>query len=488
MEIARLARNSDWSLAPVFREALEANGVTHIPTDPVSFEHLIAGSVLLQPLRAAEPLEPREGEGEHIDIAALADMLRPGGAVGRAFPGYEHRPPQVHLLESIGGAFNESHHLMAEAGTGTGKSLAYLLPAIAYAVKNHTRVVVSTNTINLQDQLFRKDLPDLQRILADEWGNDPPFRAALLKGRSNYLCPRRFLGLKARPGLSADELRGVARILVWLPRTQTGDQGELSLPLPSDRFVWSQVAADSEGCTDDRCQREMGGRCFRYRARREAEAAHVLVVNHALLLADAAAENRVLPAYRHLVVDEAHHIEDAVTDQLSFRADSASLSQLFTTLLPAGSGPMVTPGGRILHAPTTDGSAKRSGGLLGELLGVAQPPRIPALQADTLRDHTIRLQADVAAMHTRMEDFWKVLGEAITNLENAPRENDYDIRLRITDAVRGNPSGLRSRSPGRTWASSGRRSPSGSITCAAAWASCASRATIRLASRDWPKS
>jgi DNA polymerase-3 subunit epsilon/ATP-dependent DNA helicase DinG len=182
--------------------------------------------------------------------------------------GYEYRPPQVHMLEAVATAFNQNHHLLAEAGTGTGKSLAYLLPAIAYAVKNDTRVVVSTNTINLQDQLFQKDLPDLQNILAAEWGRNPPFRAALLKGRSNYLCPRRFLGLLARPALTQDELRGAARILVWLPRTQTGDQSELSLPLPSDRFVWSQVAADSAGCSMERCQREMGGRCFLDRARR----------------------------------------------------------------------------------------------------------------------------------------------------------------------------------------------------------------------------
>ena len=102
---------------------------------------------------------------EPVDAAELAAMLRPGGAFSAAFPGYEFRPPQVDMLEAVAGAFNQGHHLMVEAGTGTGKSVAYLLPAIAFAAKNNARVVVSTNTINLQDQLFRKDLPDLQRVL-----------------------------------------------------------------------------------------------------------------------------------------------------------------------------------------------------------------------------------------------------------------------------------------------------------------------------------
>ena len=210
MEINRLAKDTFWSLADVFRDALIASGAVRGAAGPLSLEQLAPNSPLLQPMRSTEPLMPQE-HPEPIDDAELAAMLRPGGAFSRAFPGYEFRPPQVHMLESVAGAFNQAHHLMAEAGTGTGKSVAYLLPAIAYAVKNGTRVVVSTNTINLQDQLFKKDLPDLQRILSDAWNTPTPFRAALLKGRSNYMCPRRFAALKARPSLSDEELGMVAR-------------------------------------------------------------------------------------------------------------------------------------------------------------------------------------------------------------------------------------------------------------------------------------
>ena len=348
------------------------------------------------------------------------------------------------MLEAVAGAFNQGHHLMVEAGTGTGKSVAYLLPAIAYAAKNNAAVVISTNTINLQDQLFRKDLPDLQHVFGREKDKSAPFRAALLKGRSNYLCPRRFSALKARPNPSHDELRGIARILVWLPRTQTGDQGELSLPLPSDRFVWSQVSAENEGCSLDRCQKEMGGRCFFYRARKQAEAAHVIVVDHALLMADAATENRVLPEYHHLVIDEAHHLEDAVTDQLSFKADGFILAQLFNALSPQGGrgGASVSPrgaGGRGKSTSASTGAASgRSPGLLAEILTAVR-----AKTNDTLfhpiRDALVRLQGDVEAVHSRLEMFWEAMDTTVRELVLKMDNSEYDLRLRITAATRSQP-------------------------------------------------
>jgi len=427
LEINRLAAGSDWPLAAVFAEALAAAGVSRTPKQALALEQLAPNLSPLEPLRPLEPLAERE-HPKPIDVAELAAMLSPRGPVARVFPGYEFRPPQLAMLEVVAETFNQSHHLMVEAGTGTGKSLAYLLPAIAFAVKNGQRVVVSTNTINLQDQLFQKDLPDLQRVWAEPAGAPgqsapPAFRAALLKGRSNYLCPRRFAGLKSRPNLSQDELRGIARILVWLPTTVTGDQSELSLPLPSDRFVWSQVAADNEGCSLERCQREMGGRCFFFRARKLAEAAHIVVVNHALLLADAATENRVLPEYHHLVIDEAHHLEDAVTDQLSFRADSELLSQQFGALYAATSG-----------RSRTGGPAKGSG-LLAEIDACAEA-HLPHELLPALRDHILRLQSDAQAALARLTNFWEALDEVIRTLQPNAANSEYDTRLRITDAVR----------------------------------------------------
>ena len=446
-EIVRVSYGSDWPLAVVFAEALAAHGVGKVPRDETPLEQLAPGSPLFQAWRAAEPLAPRE-HTDPIEPGELAAMLRPDGAFSRAFPGYEFRPPQVDMLEAVAGAFNQGHHLMAEAGTGTGKSLAYLLPAIAFAVKNETRVVVSTNTINLQDQLFKKDLPDLQQVLSmagplrfrKTAGSAEPFRAALLKGRSNYLCPRRFNALRGRPNLSADELRGIARILVWLPQTQSGDQGELSLPLPSDRFVWSQVAADNEGCSLDRCQREMDGRCFFYRARKAAEAAHIVVVNHALLMADAATANRVLPEYNRLIIDEAHHLEDAVTDQLSFKADAFTLAQLFTALYPQGGVTGVGTGGAKGSRSRTEPAAKgqRAPGLLAELLSAARAC-LPDAQFSLIREALLRTQGDVEAAHARLDNFWQVVDEAIRELVPRTDNSEYDLRLRISEATRAQP-------------------------------------------------
>ncbi len=454
LEINRLARNSNWPLATVFYEALESGpgGLRVFGEDSASLagfalEQLAPGSPLLQPLRIAEPLVPRENP-EPVDVEELTAMLEPEGAVGTAFAGYEFRPPQVDMLRAVALAFNQQHHILAEAGTGTGKSLAYLLPAIAYAVRNGTRVVVSTNTINLQDQLYKKDLPDLQRILAGAWSRQVPFRAALLKGRGNYLCPRRFVALKSRANLSPEELRAIARILVWLPNTQTGDQGELSLPTPADRFIWSQVCADNEGCSLDRCQREQRGRCFFYRARKQADAAHVVVVNHALLMADAATENRVLPEYHHLIIDEAHHLEDAVTDQLSFRADSQSLGQLFGSIYPAAGG-----GGRTAGQARVGGKGTRQSGfdgishggkgaylpkagLLGDIVACLRGG-VPEELQTVLYDQVLRLQSEVEAAHGRLDDFWSVVSDVVRDLQPASEGNaDYDARLRITESTR----------------------------------------------------
>ncbi|MDW8318575.1 MAG: helicase C-terminal domain-containing protein, partial [Anaerolineae bacterium] len=294
-----------------------------------------------------EPLE----QPEPLDVEALAAFLEPGGPLAQLFPGYEHRPPQVEMLAAVAEAFNHGDHLLIEAGTGTGKSLAYLLPAILWAVQNRRRVVISTNTINLQDQLIDKDVPALVQIfdaLATQHRDriEPRFlrlaeqgrqvRVALLKGRNNYLCPYRLNLMRSRTDLTADELRVLARVLVWLGQTATGDRAELFLPSGRDQAVWARLASESGVCTTERCETKGRGRCFFYRRHQEAEAAHLIVVNHALLLSDVATANRVLPDYRHLIVDEAHHLEEATTSQLGFQTSEEDLERLLRDIHPEG--------------------------------------------------------------------------------------------------------------------------------------------------------
>ena len=203
LRLAEVVRHSgvDWSLRSVFTEASASflkPGPPSLAAPPL--EYVVPGCSLFDHWECAEPLQPQE-DHKPVDLEELSAMLEPGGVFADLFPGYEHRPQQVEMLCAVADAFNTQHHLMAEAGTGTGKSLAYLLPAIAHAAQNRERVVISTNTINLQDQLFQKDLPDLAQALTRTWGRREPFRAVLLKGRANYLCTKRFAALRAaRPG------------------------------------------------------------------------------------------------------------------------------------------------------------------------------------------------------------------------------------------------------------------------------------------------
>src|SRR6185369_7552097 len=177
--------------------------------------------------------------------------------------------------------------------------------------------------------LIHKDVPDLQRALGLN------FRATVLKGRSHYLCPRRLENMRKHRPKSSEEMRVLAKVLVWLheAQNQSAEDGqaaqtaELTLSGPHERGAWLRLSAEDENCTTEMCQSKMQGLCPFYRAHRAAEAAHVIIVNHALLLADIAAENRVLPDYRYLIVDEAHHLETATTDGLSFQINRTDLER-----------------------------------------------------------------------------------------------------------------------------------------------------------------
>ena len=273
-------------------------------------------------------LVPNE-EPLQLDVELLAGMLQPGGNFNRVFEGFEYRPQQEEMMVAVADTFNRGDHVLVEAGTGTGKSVGYLLPAAFWSVNNGRRVVISTNTINLQDQLIHKDIPELQKCLPFE------VRTAVRKGRSNYVCTRLFQQLRRRGPSSADEMIVYARILLWLPHTETGDVAELPLRSPGERMAWSRLNGDNGVCTPDQCAAE---RCPLYMARQRAEQAHMVIVNHALLLADVSLENMVLPPFDDLIVDEAHHLESAVTSGLSFSADRRFLETVLKEITSERSG------------------------------------------------------------------------------------------------------------------------------------------------------
>lgn len=277
---------------------------------------------------AVPPLQPAR-EMQRVRITELKQIFAPGGSLAGSLPGYEERPSQLAMAEAVARAFNNASILAVEAGTGTGKSLAYLVPALLFATRNGRRVVVSTNTKNLQAQLISKDIPQLHSALP------ATFTAVLLKGRANYLCRQRLVRLRTEAGADPATARFIARLLVWLEETETGDRDELAFE-DGDEARWAAVAAQVGTCAGRRCRFGPEGPCYVHRARARAEAAHLIVVNHALLLADLAQNGRVLPEYEHLVVDEAHHLAEEATSAFSFRLEHRTFLRFCDELLGRG--------------------------------------------------------------------------------------------------------------------------------------------------------
>jgi ATP-dependent DNA helicase DinG len=267
-----------------------------------------------------------------LQVAELAASLAPGGRVSAQLGGYEHRPQQLRMLEHVTAAFNDDAILTVEAGTGTGKSLAYLVPAIAWSCANRERVIVSTHTINLQEQLVHKDLP----FLTDRVGFD--CTTALVKGRGNYLCQRKAAQAEEQgASLIEDEYRKeLNELLAWAKRTNDGSLSDLSVrPRPA---VWEQVVSENDNCLRARCP--FYSECFFYTARRAAARADIVVVNHHLLMADLAlreelgsyTQNAVLPPARRLLIDEAHHLEDVATNYFGTSLSYAAIERTFGRL------------------------------------------------------------------------------------------------------------------------------------------------------------
>jgi DNA polymerase-3 subunit epsilon/ATP-dependent DNA helicase DinG len=329
-ELVRLSEPFDWGAAWLFQQILKARSKQPIGARQ-AHEHdhgplfQTPNEELFPPLRPVDhPLA--------IDPEEMAAILEYGGPFSRYFESFESRPQQIEMVRAVTEALNKGHHLMVEAGTGTGKSFAYLVPAAVFAVQNGQRVVISTNTINLQEQLINKDIPDLRAALGID------VRATVLKGRSNYLCPRRLDLLRQRGPENAEEMRVLGKVLVWLLLGGSGDRSEINLNGPVDREKWMKLSAEDEGCRNEVCLSRTGGSCPFYRNRQAAQAAHLLVVNHALLLADVATGSRVLPDYDYLIVDEGHHLEAATTNALSFRVTQNDLVRLMRELGSTSTG------------------------------------------------------------------------------------------------------------------------------------------------------
>jgi len=258
----------------------------------------------------------------------MEEIFGPDGLIAQAHPEYEYRPGQVEMARAVLRAFEEGRHLVVEAGTGTGKTLAYLVPAVAAATGRGMRVVVSTGTKTLQDQLMEKDIPFLQRVLPKK------FNAAYMKGRSNYLCLHRFKRSENSPLLEGfEELNYFDVIRRWAKGSPTGDRAELS-DLPESLSFWRHIDARSEICLGQKCA-EFDA-CFITRMRQRAQDADIIVVNHHLFFADLALRGdeygRVIPDYGAVIFDEAHLIEDVAAEYFGLQVSNYQIADLINDL------------------------------------------------------------------------------------------------------------------------------------------------------------
>nr|MDQ3818257.1 ATP-dependent DNA helicase [Acidobacteriota bacterium] len=258
----------------------------------------------------------------------MEEIFGRGGLISRAHIEYEYRPGQIQMAEAVLRAFEDKRHLIVEAGTGTGKTLAYLVPAIAAATGRGQRVIISTGTKNLQEQLMEKDIPFLQQVLPRK------FTAAYMKGRTNYACLQRIRRAENSPVLEGlDELDYFDEVRRWARASQTGDRAELT-DLPENLSFWRHVDARSEICLGQKCPDYDA--CFITRMRQRAMDADIVIVNHHLFFADLALRNseygQVLPDYSAVIFDEAHLIEDVAAEYFGSQVSSYQLEDLVRAL------------------------------------------------------------------------------------------------------------------------------------------------------------
>jgi ATP-dependent DNA helicase DinG len=281
---------------------------------------------------------------------SLASIFGPDGIIAQKLPHYEPRGQQLHMADAVAEAIAQRRHLMVEAGTGVGKSFAYLVPAILTATANKDcRVVVSTHTISLQEQLVHKDIPFLQGVLPQQ------FNATLVKGRSNYLSLRRLRGAQQRAGsllVEAEAVEQLQQIGRWSRTTHDGSRSDLAFQ--AQPTVWDLVESDSGNCLGRGCPDY--AKCFYFQARKRMFAANLLIVNHALFFSDLALRREgasLLPDYKVVVFDEAHTLEDVAADHLGLRISRGAVEYLLNKLFNPR-----TRRGLLAFIPSEDAAAQ----------------------------------------------------------------------------------------------------------------------------------
>jgi DNA polymerase-3 subunit epsilon/ATP-dependent DNA helicase DinG len=410
-EVDRIASVSDWDLRHLFHEVASASPRTPGDSEREGYVHGFVRALAASP----EPLQPSTSRVVVAPKQSVELIRSP--AAHDALTNFEERTEQTAMARVVGETLAEGGQLIVEAGTGVGKSLAYLIPSALHAVKNRARTVVSTNTINLQEQLTGQDIPIARKILASAGIDMGDLSVAQLKGRANYLCLLRWSALQRAPSLTSDEARMLVQLLFWLNTTETGDRAELQLRREEDG-PWARVSAAEGGCMTMQCPYVRDGSCFLYRAKKRADAAHLLVVNHALLLSDVVAGGNVLPEYKHLVVDEAHHLEQQATQQFGFSASEANLLDWLDRL-------------------SVRVAKEREGGLAGTIINATRVSMQAVGAGPQLQSMARTLAQTASRARTAVPPFWQALRTFAQ--QHASERGDFDDRLTINRGIRVQP-------------------------------------------------
>ncbi|MBN4059290.1 DEAD/DEAH box helicase [Dehalococcoides mccartyi] len=391
-------------LAKLVARVLESDSSPRLPTSDSLTG--IDPKELSQRLRSAgriPSVEPHKYEEAESGISgAVEQIFSEGGSLEKSLTGFESRPEQTEMARAVTAAIEKGEHLVVEAGTGVGKSLAYLIPSVLHAIRTGGKVLVSTNTINLQEQLIGKDVEITRAALAESGESPDQMRACQLKGRANYLCFKRWQNAMIQTEPNDVESKLLSKILVWLKQTESGDRNELALGRLTPLFTRFS-AQGAAMCPSNE------GPCFLRKARNQANTSNVVIINHALLMSDIAMGGGLLPDHDVLIIDEAHHLESAATTHLGFSVNQFQLENDLKQLI----------GNR---------------GILARLARVISEGVVNALDATT----NIALEA-TSAVDIAIQNASNMFDMATEIASAASSGRQAGAELRLTEAVRTQP-------------------------------------------------
>jgi ATP-dependent DNA helicase DinG len=361
-----------------------------------------------------------------VSFTELESILGPDGPIAEIHPAYEYRPGQIEMAQAVLHAIEENNHLCVEAGTGTGKTLAYLIPAIF----SNKRVVISTATKNLQEQLFSRDIPFLEKAL------NRKFSACYMKGRSNYLCWNKLEQMQGEQYLfSPQDPERLSFIKQWAQTTQTGDRGELT-ELPEDFLLWRRLDASRETCSGQKCRNFDA--CFITRVRQQALQSDIVIVNHHLFFADLSLRQgdfgSILPEYSILVLDEAHEIEDVATQYFGTVVSNYRVDELIRdsnktlTDLKAGSPYLTSELGKLAEraADFFRQFQTREGRFVLQPFGSGTVARRGPQNFDSISSHYKAFRIQLSSLKTSLANV-TVQSESIETLMRRCQEIESDL-------------------------------------------------------------